>query len=135
MTHRVFKFRSAIIVFLFTFLLTANALANEITPYADEVFSSITITLASTKKTTFECVTKDFCDSIKVTSCSLYQYVDGKWKYIKSLPKPDGESKDDFFYSSTVDYSDYIGTGTYKITATFNADGHPATRSSNERSF
>ncbi len=34
-----------------------------------------------------------------------------------------------------MDYSDKIGTGTYRIGATFDADGHSITRYSNSRTF
>ena len=38
-------------------------------------------------------------------------------------------------YSTEVDYSSYIGTGTYRVAGMFNADGHMITRYSNERTF
>jgi len=41
----------------------------------------------------------------------------------------------DSSYLKEMDYSDKIGTGTYRIGATFDADGHSITRYSNSRTF
>lgn len=38
-------------------------------------------------------------------------------------------------YYKEMDYSDKIGTGTYRVGATFDADGHSITRYSNSRTF
>lgn len=104
---------------------------------ADPVFDSISITLTTYKFGLFSAYTNDIVGSIKVASCWLQKKVDGNWTYYCSLPAPSAESNNTFGYGSSMDYSSYIPSdgNTYRIAARFVADGHHATRYSNERSF
>lgn len=73
---------------------------------------------------------------MRVTACWLEQKNnDGSWTTVCSLAAPSVVSQNDFSYSATMDYSSEIGTGTYRIRAVYNADGHAITRYSNERTF
>ena len=57
-----------------------------------------------------------------------------KWIRQCALETPSA-GKNTFGYVREMDYSDDIGTGTYRIGATFDADGHSITRYSNSRTF
>lgn len=112
------------------------ATADGITPRADSEFASVTTTLKASKQVSFRALTNDLKTSISVTACWLEQKNnDGSWTTVCSLAAPSVVSQNDFSYSATMDYSSEIGTGTYRIRAAYNADGHTITRYSNERTF
>ena len=119
----------------FTSTIIAENAPNQIN--ADSVFYSITITLTTSKTALFSAYTNDIMDSIKVASCWLQKKVGDSWTYVRSLPAPSDESNGTFGYGSSMDYSSYIPSdgNTYRVAARFVADGHHATRYSNERSF
>ena len=102
---------------------------------ADSVFDSATTNLLSTKKASFSAMTNTEQQCIKVTSCKLYKKNGSKWNFVCSLPVPDTEAEDTILYDASADYSSYIGSGTYRIYTTFNADGHSISRYSNMRTF
>lgn len=127
-----------VLTLFFSFILTWFAFAdsNEAVPYADSEFSSVTTSLKSTKQVSFRAVTYNLKSSISVTACWLEKKNNnGLWTTICSLEVPSDVSEDDFSYYATMDYSSKIGTGTYRIRATYDADGHAITRYSNERKF
>lgn len=110
--------------------------AQEILPYADTEFDSATTVLKSTKQVSFRCATYSTKNSISVTNCWLeMENSDGSWSYVCALTPPSIVYTNTFAYSATVDYSDNIGTGTYRVWATYDADGHSITRCSNERTY
>ena len=112
------------------------ATASEIMPRADTEFNSTSTILKSTKLETFRCVTNETKDCLSVTSCYLeIKNDDGSWSYVRSLPAPTTKFYEAYAYSATVDYSSYIGSGTYRVWATYDADGHSITRCSNERTY
>lgn len=136
MNSRVLKKMIALSFLLSLLLFASAAQADGVAPHADEVFTSITITLYSNRKVDYEAVTQDICSYIEVSACSLYQLINGEWKYIRALRKPSGRETDDLLYSRTVSYTQSeIGSGTYKIGARFTADGHSVTRYSNQKTF
>lgn len=104
---------------------------------ADPVFDSITITLTTSKTALFSAYTNDIVGSIKVASCWLQKKVGNNWTYYCSLPAPSDESNNTIGYGSSMDYSSYIPSdgNTYRVAGRFVADGHHATRYSNQRSF
>lgn len=117
-------------------IVTGIAYAEGIVPYADTEFDSASTTLKSSKQVTFRAVTYDTKDCLSVTSCYLeIKNDDGSWSYVCSLPAPTTKYYDAYAYSATVDYSSYIGSGTYRVWATYDADGHSITRCSNERTY
>ncbi len=128
--HLVLVFTSVLLL-----MTVSSALAIEITPYADPVFYSTTISLMTTKKVDFDASTYEIMDSISVTACSLEKHVNNAWTDAGSLTPPSKVNTNTFGYSASMDYSAKIGTGTYRIKATFNADGHEVTRYSNSRAF
>lgn len=120
---------------LYTFYSFPTASASEIMPHADSVFSIATISLSTRKDVTFIGRTKTEKASISISSCWLEQKSGDKWVYVCALTPPDYIGTNTQYYSALTDYSDKIGTGTYRIGATFCADDHAISRYSNERSF
>lgn len=115
--------------------LAATGLASGIVPYADTHFDSLTINLTSFKYVAYQATAKEEYGVIKVTSSKLQQKVGSKWTNVCDLDVPDVEENNSKIYDEVMDYSDVIGAGTFRISATFYADGHTATRTSNERTF
>lgn len=116
-------------------MLCGFAQASGIVPYADTEFDSAMATLSAQKSVTFSCMTYDNKASIKVTGVWLQRKVDGSWKYECALTAPSHEATNTIIYGATMDYSDKIGTGTFRVGFIVNADGHAITRYSNERTF
>ena len=77
----------------------------------------------------------DICKNKPEIACKLYKKNGSKWNFVCSLPVPDTEAEDTILYDASADYSSYIGSGTYRIYTTFNADGHSISRYSNTRTF
>lgn len=104
---------------------------------SDAVFDSITTTLTTSKTALFSAYTKYVVGSIKVASCWLQKKVGNNWTYVCSLPAPTTETTNTFGYGDSMDYSSYIPSDgcTYRVAARYVADGHHATRYSNERTF
>lgn len=124
----------AIIIAILLCSTFSCAVAGEITPRADLVFQNATPTLCSGKYVVFSALTYEVSDSVSVTSVRLEQNVDGEWVYITSLTCPPSQTSC-LRYSQTEYYTSEIGTGTYRVVATFCADGHSITRTSNERTY
>ncbi len=116
-------------------LLVTFAFAEEFTPYSDKVFDILTASLSSSKTVTFNCVASENQKSIKITNCWLQRKNGTIWKKICNLDIPTTEAVNTISYSAYMNYSDKIGIGTYRVGFTINADGHTATRYSNERTF
>lgn len=118
------------------FLSASFAETAEIAPRADTEFMSTTIVLKSSKSVSFRATTYEIKDSISISACWLQiENDDGTWTTVCSLPVPSETGSETISFSTSASYSSYIGTGTYRIRATFNADGHTVTVNSNERSF
>lgn len=99
--------------------------------YSDEVFESVVVSLSSTKTATFTADTYLRQNSIKVIVVRLYRQYGNSWTFTGYLPVPTNEATNALYYGAIMDYSSYIGTGTYRILATFTADGHSISRYSN----
>ena len=104
---------------------------------ADPIFDSITITLTTSKTALFSAHTYGIVGSIKVASCWLQKKVGDNWTYYCWLPAPSDESNNTIGYESSMNYSSYIPSdgNTYRVAGRFVADGHHATRYSNQRSY
>lgn len=124
-----------LIIALMCSMATAYAQDNVAVPYADTEFSSAYPNLTSSKSVTFHALTYDIKNEIKVTYACLEQKVYGEWTYVCDLPEPSLVSYNTIGYTASVNYSSYIGSGTYRVGATFDADGHSISRYSNERTF
>ena len=105
---------------------------------ADSYFRSArTILSSGSKSVNFIANTNMTCDTISITSCTLYtQNEAGNWVYKTSLPAPSAVVYNSFVYSTTMDYSAYMPNGgTYRIYTVWNADGHSYGRYSNSMSY
>ena len=124
---------SLCLVLVFSFTLCSSALAGVLR--ADEVFEAAFATLKTTKKIAFSASTVEIKKSISVTACQLEKKVNEKWEDAGSLTPPSFVMNNVKGYLYTEDYSSDIGTGTYRVKVTFNADGYEISRYSNERTF
>lgn len=132
------RFVSLICAFVLVFFSVTfiNADASEIMPRADSEFASITISLKSSEQVSFRAIAYDIKKQIKVTACWLERKnADDSWSNVGTLTPPGVIAENAFSYSATVDYSSNIGSGTYRVGATFDADGHSVSRYSNERTY
>lgn len=114
--------------------LSSCAYAESVLPCADEVFSEATIVLYKGKYVTYTASSVYTLASIAVTSAHLEVKVDGEWTFVCNLTCPPSRTNT-FDFTHTMYYTDQISTGTYRVVATFTADGHSITRTSNERTY
>ena len=127
-----------VLLCLACFLITMlpSAIAEDIVrPMADTEFASATANLTSRKTVIYTLTTYEDKNVLAIESCWLMKKVDGEWTFVCGLPRPDQRGSNTFSFATEVDYSSYIGTGTYRVAGMFNADGHMITRYSNERTF
>lgn len=116
-------------------LITSSAFGQTIMPRADPYFDSATVFLSADKIVVFDCTLYDVYDRISVTSVWLERMVNGQWIYVKALTPPSYVATNMFDYGAEVDYSDEIGTGTFRVGFTVDADGYSISRYSNIRTF
>ena len=127
-----------VLLCLACFLITMlpSAIAEDIVrPMADTEFARATANLTSGKTVIYTLTTYEDKGVLAIESCWLMKKVDGEWTFVCGLPRPDERGSNTFTFATEVDYSSYIGTGTYRVAGMFNADGHMITRYSNERTF
>lgn len=116
---------------------SVSVLADEVSSYADAIFKIVTVSISSSGSVTFRCSTKDVVGVIEVTSCTVYKKnANNSWSSVSdALSVPTTKSYNSIGYTQTVTPSKAFSDGTYKVTATFSADGHTKTVTSAERSF
>lgn len=129
------KAKIAMVCLVIMSLFCSVAYAIEIVPYADTEFSMAYASLATNKTVIFSCSTHQKKDCIKITKCWLQKKVNNDWTKDCDLEAPSVTAENTAAYGAYMDYSSDIGTGTYRIAFTVDADGHSITRYSNERSF
>lgn len=128
--------RSVLSLVLALMCFTASSVAaDEPVPCADSVFGSASAFLASNKLAVFDCVAYDIYDRIAITLVWLEQDINGQWIYVKTLPPPTYVAVNMPAYGAEVSYSSYIGSGTFRIGFTVDADGYSISRYSNSRTF
>ena len=120
------------LLFCVAFAITSTAFA---AINADPEFQSASITLTSSKLAVYSADLHNEKDRIEVVEADLYKKVNGDWTHVTSLPVPAFVGTNTELYGASISYASYIGTGTYRVTATFSADGYEITRNSNERTF
>lgn len=116
-------------------ILSTNAYAQEVMPCADSVFGMATAYLANNKTVVFDCVAYDVYDRIEITDVWLEKSVGGVWVYVKQLTPPAYVAINMADYGAVCDYSSDIGTGTFRVGFTVDADGYSISRYSNSRTF
>ncbi len=107
----------------------------EVMPRADIYFESASAFLASNKSVVFDCTLYAVYDEISITNVWLEQQVDGKWEYVKSLTPPAYVAEKMADYGAVCYYSADIGSGTFRVGFTVDADGYAISRYSNARTF
>ena len=130
--------RKLIAIVLFCSLLTTlctPAATAEVMPRADSYFNAASAFLAHDKLVVFDCVTYDIYDRITIPLVWLEQDINGQWIYVKTLPPPTYVATNTMAYGAEVSYSSYIGSGTFRIGFTVDADGYSISRYSNSRTF
>lgn len=127
--------KTAIVSMALIILFTQSAFAIGITPYADSEFSIASASLSSRKVVSFSCVTYVEKSCISITSCWLQQKVNNSWVKVCDLDAPTNTATNSISFGALMDYSSEIGTGSYRVGFTVNADGHAITRYSNSRTF
>lgn len=114
------------------FLTSTNVLA---ATRADPEFDSASITLCDNKTVIYSAMLNYEKKEIKVVSAILYRKLGNNWYHVGVLPVPSNVDSG-YSYGSSISYSSYItASGTYRVQATFEADGYQITRNSNERVF
>lgn len=126
---------SIIFVVIVLGLIYTSAYADSIMLYADTVFCEASVTLLSNKSVSACASTYDMKSAISIKSLWLEEKVDGRWVYSKSLTTPAHVAQNDFDFTIELSYEQSIGSGTFRIGCTFNADGYTISRYSNERTF
>ena len=125
-----------ILICLLIVFLSNVSMGETVAPRADLYFNSASAFLASNKLVVFNCVTYDIYNRISVTNVWLEQQVNGYWLFVKSLTPPSYVATNMMDYGAEVNYSDsIIGTGTFRIGFTVDADGYSISRYSNSRTF
>lgn len=109
--------------------------AEEFEQRANEYFNSASTTLFANKSVEFYCLTTTPANQIRVSYCWLQQKVEGKWEFVKHLTPPSHTVSGSAFFTVTVSYAGEIGSGTYRVAATYNADGHAIAAYSGEKTF
>lgn len=131
MTKKLFVLTLTI---LFTVGLCLPASA-DIIIQANPNIASASIMLSSSMSAQFICSTRSFCD-ISVTSVKLQvKNSDGSWTSGTTVPSPPGVTNAASL-NKTMSYSGYCTIGkTYRITATFVADGESVSRTSGQATY
>lgn len=137
-------FRKKAVLLTFTFLMfmlfSSTSLANSITPYESDIFDSYSISFSSNKVATFSCDLSRKVSSVKVSKCTIQKKVWNtftkkyEWNNEKTLSNV-CSATDSKYLSGSKDLSSYIGSGTYRVHATFIADGESKPITSTERTF
>lgn len=124
----------ALVCTLLTLISTAG-IANGIMPCADLYFDSASAFLAANKLVVFDCTLYDVYDCISVTRVWLERKISGEWVYAKELTLPSYVAYNMADYVAEISYSSDIGSGTFRIGFTVDADGYAISRYSNSRTF
>ena len=102
---------------------------------ADPVFQSLVASLTSQKDVSFSFRTFYEVPSISFSSCELQKKIGNSWQAVSSGLTPTTDFFDGFLYSGSLDCSDDIDSGQYRIKYEVTADSHSVIRYSNSRTF
>ena len=112
-----------------------GASAETAAPRADETSCTASVSLSAGKSATFRCTAMFPQSSIYVSSCWLEVWMSGTWKRVLELTPPSTVLTNAIFFNTTKSYADRIGSGTFRVGATFSVGGNLVTRRSEQRSF
>lgn len=130
------RFLAYVLVLVLTMCIYVNMRAKaEISPYSTETFRSTSIAFYDTGKATFSASLKYECPTVAVSSCILQKQENGQWVFAAYLTPPPSKSNTSR-YSAQKDYSASMTHGiTYRIIATFTADGESVTTTSSSADY
>lgn len=130
------RFLSVLIVLTLSFSMASNVLATGISPYANEYYADASVAFNSSGKAVFSALTTFVFSTMKVTSCTLEVKIGSTWRSATTLTPPTTVSKNDVTYDAEKSYASSCTTGnTYRIKATFDADGHTITKTSGSAKY
>lgn len=95
---------------------------------ADPVFNYAGVSMGGTGTATFEAGTSINISTFKVTSVYLMKLDGSTWVYHSSLVAPTATGSGVSFYTTKAYSLSSLTSGTYRIYATFNADGNTTSR-------
>ncbi len=123
------------VVMLFSVAMPHIGAYADIMPLSSENFSRAMVTAYETGNVKFSATLNKVCSTVSVSSCTLQKKEDGRWVFATSLGTPPSKS-DISKYTANKDYSSSMTTGvTYRIVATFDADGETITKTSNSFTY
>lgn len=128
-----------VLLYVITLMLFAVALPQhlvfaEATPLSSDVFITASVSLSASGTTIFSANVRHPC-TISVSRCTLQKQENGRWVYAASLTPPLSKTNTSV-YSAVKDYSASMAHGTtYRIVATFEADGDTITKTSNSMTY
>ena len=133
MEEKKMKLRKWWVLVIAIILLFIQAVYSE--TLNDRVFNSVAVSLSAGKGASFSAETESTCASIKVTRVRLYKKNGTVWVYTGELQVPSDEAVNDYYFYASYDYSNDIGTGEYRLLATFTADGYNRNKYSNAMTY
>lgn len=129
---RVFMYIIALM--LLTAVLPKQPACAEAVPLSSDSFTSASVRVSASGTASFSATMRYPCN-ISVSSCILQKQVNGRWVFAASLTPPPSKSNA-IKYSAKKDYSADMTSGiTYRIVATFTADGESVTATSNSVTY
>lgn len=118
-----------ITLMLLTAVLPQQPACAEAMPLSSDCFTSTSVRISASGTASFSASMRYSCD-ISVSSCTLQKQVNGRWVFAASLTPPPSKSNS-IRYSAQKDYASNMTSGvTYRIIATFTADGESVTATS-----
>ena len=134
--NKHYKLIATFVISVVLILCAVVGFADSIAPLADEEFRSAYISFYSDGEADFRCATYLTKGTLYVKNCQLQKKkASGGWLNVGSAITPDYKASNATSYLATIDFSDSIGTGTYRITCTFVADDYTLPKTSAERTF
>lgn len=124
-----------VFVAMMAMCIATTATADTVIPYASAYFANTSVALSNVGMASFSVTMIDTASSIRVLSCSLQEKNGSSWTSVSSS-KPTAIAYNTCAYAVEKSYRSLCTPGkTYRITATFEADGHTSTCTSPERTF
>lgn len=118
-----------ITLMLLTAVMPQQPACAEAMPLSSDCFTSTSVSVSASGTASFSAALRYSCN-ISVSSCTLQKQVNGRWVFAESLTPPPGKSNSRR-YSAQKDYASNMTSGvTYRIIATFTADGESVTATS-----
>lgn len=118
-----------ITLMLLTAVMPQQPACADAMPLSSDSFTSASVSVSAAGTASFSAALRYSCN-ISVSSCTLQKQVNGRWVFAASLTPPPSKTNA-IRYSAKKDYSSDMTSGvTYRIVATFTADGESVTATS-----